>query len=155
MTVSRKVLSLAVLVGGWSILSPTFAEAKNARPRARNQALRTLVSARQTETTSPDLGFGTLPLPLNQIQVNNFLRNYFRNPNPRPIPRSLRENPITFQSNARRAFALEVFRQRALLKPSGVAGGLLFTGASGTAFVPVAANNVLTRLAIFRVLGIF
>ena len=47
MTVSRKVLSLAVLVGGWSILFPTFAEAKNARPKAKNQALHAMVSARQ------------------------------------------------------------------------------------------------------------
>ena len=86
MTVSRKVLSLAVLVGGWSILSPTFAEAKNARPNAKNKALRALVSARQTEAVSPDLGFGTVPLPLNQRQVNQFLRTYFRNPNPRISP---------------------------------------------------------------------
>ncbi|SIN67812.1 hypothetical protein SAMN05444166_0024 [Singulisphaera sp. GP187] len=153
MTVSRKVLSLAVLVGGWSILSPTFAEAKT-RPHAKNQALHAMVSARQTASLSPDLGFGSVPLPLNQRQVNQFLRNYFSNPNPR-IPASLRADPNSANANARRAFALEVFRERALLKISSVAGGVFFTPPVGTPYTPVAANNFLQRLPIFRVLGIF
>ena len=155
MTVSRKVLSLAVLVGGWSILSPTFAEAKTPRPNAKNQGLRALVSARQTTADrSPDLGFGTLPLPLLQSQVNRFLRNLQLNRNV-PIPASLRANPLSFQANARRAFALEVFRERALLKPSGVAGGVFFSSPNGTPFFPVTANNFLARLPIFRVIGFF
>ncbi|WP_406699044.1 hypothetical protein V5E97_09205 [Singulisphaera sp. Ch08] len=153
MTVSRKVLSLAVLVGGWSILSPTFAEART-RPNAKNQALRAMVRARQTQDLSPDLGFGSVPLPLNQRQVNQFLNNYFRNPNP-PISASLRANPFSAEANSRRAFALEVFRQRALLKVSSVAGGVFFTPPVGTPYFPLAANNFLNRLPIFRVLGIF
>lgn len=154
MTVSRKVLSLAVLVGGWSILSPTFAEAKT-RPNVKNQkALRALVNARQSESLSPDLGFGSVPLPLNQRQVNQFLNSYFRNPNPR-IPASLRANPNSADANARRAFALEVFRERALLKISSVAGGVFFTPPVGTPYFPVAANNFLQRLPIFRVLNLF
>ncbi|AGA28166.1 hypothetical protein [Singulisphaera acidiphila] len=154
MTVSRKVLSLAVLVGGWSILSPTFAEAKT-RPNVKNQkALRALVSARQTESLSPDLGFGSVTLPLNQRQVNQFLNNYFRQPNAR-ISASLRANPYSAEANARRAFALEVFRERAMLKISGIAGGVFFSPPAGTPYYPVAANNFLQRLPIFRVLGIF
>lgn len=153
MTVSRKVLCLAVLVGGWSLLSPDTAEART-RPNARNQNLRALVRARQTETLSPDLGFGSVPLPLNQRQVNQFLNNYFRNPNP-PISAALRANPFSANAQARRAFALEVFRQRALLKVSSVAGGVFFQPPVGTPYTPVAANNLFQRLPIFRVLGIF
>lgn len=154
MMISRKVLSLAVLVGGWSILSPTFAEAKT-RP-ANNNRLRALVSARQTQTQnlSPDLGFGQVPVPLLPRQVSRFLQNYFNRP-PGRISPQLRANPFSAGANARRAFALEVFRERALLKVSGVAGGVFFSAPQGTAFTPVSANNFLQRLPIFRVLGIF
>jgi len=152
MMISRKVLSLAVLVGGWSILSPTFAEART-RP-ANSNRLRALVSARQTETLSPDLGFGQVPLPLNQREVNQFLRNYFRNPNA-PISPALRANPFSAVANSRRAFAAEVFRQRALLKLSSVAGGVFFTPPVGTPYFPVSSNNFLRRIPAFRVLGIF
>jgi hypothetical protein len=151
MTVSRKVLSLAVLVGGWSILSPTFAEART-RPNAKNQGLRALVTAQQTDTVSPNLGFGSVPLPLIQRQVNQFLATYNRNRNPR-IPASLAANPFSVAANARRAFALEVFRERALLKPSGVAGGVFFPSSPATAYFPVSANNFLARLPIFRVIN--
>lgn len=153
MIVSRKVLCLAVLVGGWSMLSPTFAEART-RPGANNIRLRALVSAQQTGDLSPDLGFGQLPLPLNQRQVNQFMRNYNRNPNA-PISAALRANPFSEQANYNRAFALEVFRQRSLGKISGVAGGVFFTPPVGTPYFPVAANNFLRRLPVFRVLGIF
>jgi hypothetical protein len=152
MIVSRKILSLAVLVGGWSLLSPTFAEAKT-RPAA-NRKLHAMVSARQTEGLSPDLGFGQIPLPLNPRQVNQFLRNYFRNPTP-PISAGLRADPNFDGAQFRRAFALEVFRERALLKISGVAGGVFFSPPSGTPYFPVSSNNFLRRLPVFRVLGAF
>jgi hypothetical protein len=151
MIVSRKVLSLAVLVGGWSILSPTFAEAKT-RPAANNR-LHALVSARQGTGLSPDLGFGQIPVPLNPHQVSQFLSNYNRNPFP-PISAALRANPLSANANARRAFALEVFRERALLKISGVAGGVFFSPPAGTPYFPVSSNNFLSRLPIFRVLGL-
>jgi len=152
MIVSRKVLSLAVLVGGWSILSPTFAEAKT-RPAAHNR-LHALVTARQTSGLSPDMGFGQIPLPLNQRQVNQMLNRYFRNPR-EPISPALRANPNSAAANYRRAFALEVFRERALLKVSGVAGGVFFTAPTGTPYFPVSANNLFRRIPAFRVLGIF
>jgi len=152
MIVSRKILSLAVLVGGWSILSPTFAEAKT-RPHA-NQRLHALVKARQGESLSPDLGFGQVPLPLNQRQVNQMLNRYFRNPNA-PIPRAIRANPNSGVANFRRAFSLEVFRERALLKISGVAGGVFFTPPAGTPYFPVSSNNLFRRIPAFRILGLF
>jgi hypothetical protein len=86
--------------------------------------------------------------------VNQFLRNYRQNPNPR-IPASLRANPFSAQANYNRAFALEVFRERSLAKISGVAGGVFFTPPVGTPYFPVAANNFLRRLPVFRVLGFF
>lgn len=152
MIVSRKILSLAVLVGGWSILSPTFAEAKT-RPAA-NHKLHALVSARQTEGLSPDLGFGQIPIPLNPHQVSQFFNRYNRNPFP-PISRALLADPNSAAANMRRAFALEVFRERALLKISGVAGGVFFSQPFGTPYFPVSSNNFLRRLPIFRVLGNF
>lgn len=152
MIVSRKILCMAVLVGGWSMLSATSAEART-RPGA-NGRLRALVSARQTGELSPDLGFGQVPLPLNPRQVNQFMRNYNRNPFP-PISPALLADPFSANANARRAFALEVFRQRALPKISGVAGGVFFSPGAGTPYFPVSSNNFLTRLPIFRVLGLF
>jgi|GEM_PF-2190762 len=151
---SYRVLTFAAIMGGWILLSPTFAEART-RPARANARLRNLITAQQEATgLSPNLGFGQLPLPLNQQEVNRFVRNYFQNPMPRISPQ-LRANPYSEQANLRRAFALEVFRERAMAKVSSVAGGVYFSPPNGTPYFPLVSNNFLRRLPVFRVLGIF
>jgi hypothetical protein len=126
MRLSRKVLSLAVLVGGLYALQPTTAQA------AGNGKFHALaVSARQAQQGfSPDLGFGSIPLPLNPAAVRAFDRNLataarFTRHTGRvlyPLTPALRHFSQTGQaSNAllariqnREAFSLELARERAL-----------------------------------------
>jgi len=161
MTFTRKVFSLAVLAGGWALAHPSIAEA---RPRASgNQRFHALARARQVgngaafQGLSPDLGFGSIPLPLNRTAVRLFDRFHRRQGLvPPPIPRILQGNLSNNLLNRiafRQAFALELARERALLRGDNTYGGIFFQPPLGTPFTPVRNINLFTYLPVFRIFG--
>jgi hypothetical protein len=161
MRLSRKVLSLAVLVGGVYALQPTTAQA------AGNGKFHALaVSARQATTGfSPDLGFGSIPLPLNPAAVRAFDRNlqtgikFFKRTG-RLYPETPALQNFAQTGNAspalltriqnREAFSLELARERALRRPDDTYGGIQFTPPTGTPYAPVSNLNLFTFLPVFR-----
>jgi len=160
MSLSRKVLSLAVLVGGWYAIQPTTAQA------AGNGKFHALaVSARQVDGVSPDLGFGSLPLPLNPGAIRQFDRNlaaglrfFKRTGRVYPFSPALRRlantgqgsNALLAQIQFRQAFSLELARERALRRPNFTYGGVQFTPPDGTPFAPVSNLNLFTFIPVFR-----
>jgi len=155
MTFQRKMMSLAVLAAGWAIVQPTEAQAKpkgggKLAALARNRA-------RQNEGDfSPDLGFGSIPLPLNPARVRLYDKNHrHQGVVPPPIPRAF-NNPSNRLLNAiafRQAFALELARERALARADNVYGGIFFQPPLGTPFTPVNNLNLFTYLPVFRAFG--
>jgi len=152
---SRKMMSLAVLAAGWAIAQPETAEAKT-HPKS-NAKIGALARARQANQ-SPDLGFGSLPLPLNPAAVRQYDRNHRKQgPTPPPIPSVLLNNPSQAVLNLvafRQAFALELARERALARADDTSGGIFFTPPDGTPIVPVNSLNLFTYLPVFRAFGI-
>jgi len=155
----QKILSWAVLIGVGTLLGPTSAEAK-AKPKPKpteSKRFHAFVSARQATGLSPDLGFGSLPLPLPKAEVAFVTGSHAHfGPVPPPIPKSLL-GPLTpaleAKIVAREALILEVFREEALRKPSHIAGGIYFSPALGTPYTPVRPINVFTYFPVFRVSG--
>lgn len=153
MTYPRLTVSLAVILGLGAIVPS--ASAKERPSPAANQRLHALVSARQVEGLSPDLGYGSIPLPLPKGQVQRFTFNHYRQGEvPPPIPAILRGtlSPALVQEvEYRRAFALEYFREQALRRPSHIAGGIYFPPPLGTPFLPVRPINAFDYLPVFRI----
>jgi len=162
MSLSRKVLSLAVLVGGWALVQPDSAQA------AGNGKFHALaVHSRQAVTGfSPDLGFGSIPLPLNKGAVAAFDRNlnsglkYLRRTgHVLPLPTVLQNavntgnfsNALLTRIQNRQAFALELARERALRRPNDTYGGVQFTPPTGTPYFPVSNVNLFTFLPVFEI----
>jgi hypothetical protein len=158
MNFPRKIFSLAVLAAGWALLQPASAEA--ARPSAISaRQLHKLAHARQLgDIQSPDLGFGTVPLPLNPALVRLYDRNHrHQGMVPPPIPGFLLLNPLppflASRVGFRQAFALELARERALRSADGTSGGIFFQPPLGTPYTPVRNLNLFTYLPVFRILG--
>jgi len=155
MMYSRKMMSLAVLAAGWALAQPATVEAK-AHPRS-NAKIGALARARQAANESPDLGFGTLPLPLPPAAIRLYDRNHRKQgPVPPPIPAIL-NNPSQNVLNRvalRQAFALELARERALRRADTTNGGIFFTPPLGTPFFPVKNLNLFTYLPVYRAFGI-
>ena len=153
MTYPHTTLSLVVVLGMGAILPS--ASAKERPSPAGNKRFFTFVSARQSQDTSPDLGFGSLPLPLPRGQVASFTRNLERQGQiPPPIPGILRGTlspPIVQNVEYRRAFALEYFREQALRRRGHIAGGIFFTPPQGTPYFPVRPINAFNYLPVFRI----
>jgi len=162
MSLSRKVLSLAVLIGGWAYVQPTSAQA------AGNGKFHALaVHSRQVVTGfSPDLGFGSIPLPLNPGAVRAFDRNlnsaikYFKRTGQQlPLPTVLQNvvntgnasNALLTRIQNRQAFALELARERALRRPNDTYGGVQFTPPLGTPYTIVSNVNLFTFLPVFEI----
>jgi hypothetical protein len=158
MIIPQKFVGLAVLVGGWALIQPAPVEAaKHSKVSAERFHKLAHTHARQAAGQSPDLGFGSIPLPLPPSLIRLYDKNLrHQGPIPPPIPGFLLQNPLppglAARAAYRRAFALELARERALAD-SDVSGGIFFTPPLGTPYYPVKSLNLFNYLPVFRILG--
>lgn len=159
---TRKTWGLVALVGLVASVGATPARAQApSKSKAEQQRFLALLNVRGSEAAKGTVSTRAntvrtrevLPGGLSGVEQFNRLLNR-QGLRPPAIPPILLVNPrpanIESVVQFRQNYTLGLYRQRALRRGGGFAGGVFFTPPAGTPFYPVSGFNIFTYFPVYR-----